>query len=149
MTRAVAIRLKIPDNEAYTALSTLRRLGVSLAALERADVWVFDDAGSEGDFTARVEANELLFNPNKHELRLLEDAQPRTGEAWIEPLPEDRGTVNDVTGLGRPLEQIAYGKRFVAWRLFTRAGVPADSVTLAQAVEKLLCNPAIEKARIR
>ncbi len=37
--RTVAIRLKIPDNEAYTALTALRRLGVDVGRLERAEIW--------------------------------------------------------------------------------------------------------------
>ena len=37
--RSVAVKLKIPDNEAYTALTALRRLGVNVARVERAVVW--------------------------------------------------------------------------------------------------------------
>ncbi len=84
MLRTVAIKLKIPDNEAYTALTTLRRLGIEIGRVERADVWQFDDTGETSDFAQRVERNETLFNPNKHELEVLESDLPREGEAWIE-----------------------------------------------------------------
>ena len=36
--RAVAINLKIPDNAAYTALVTLRRLGVDVDRVERSEM---------------------------------------------------------------------------------------------------------------
>jgi len=72
MLRLVAIRLKIPDNEAYTALTALRRLGVEADRLERADlVWL--QPGQEPD-----------FNPNKHVVSELADENPREGEVWIE-----------------------------------------------------------------
>lgn len=71
-TRVVAVRLKIPDNEAATALATLRRLGVALAGLERAEiVWL-------------APGQEAEFNPNKHAVTELESAHPREGETWIE-----------------------------------------------------------------
>jgi hypothetical protein len=34
----------------------------------------------------------------------------------------------------------------VGWRLFSAPGRPADNETLATACERLLCNPAIERA---
>ncbi|HZT11863.1 MAG TPA: hypothetical protein VFA29_03635, partial [Candidatus Baltobacteraceae bacterium] len=58
--RAAAIRLKIPDNEAYTALAALRRLGVQAGRVERSQIWVLDDDGDERDFAQRVMANESL-----------------------------------------------------------------------------------------
>jgi phosphoribosylformylglycinamidine (FGAM) synthase PurS component len=136
--RTVAIRLKIPDNEAYTALTALRRLGVQAARLERAVIWQFDDEGSAGDFAARVERNETLFNPNKHELQVLEESRPRAGEAWIEEL--------DATDERVRIDGITRARRYVGWRLFTDAHTPADAATLQAAVDRLLCNPAIERA---
>jgi phosphoribosylformylglycinamidine (FGAM) synthase PurS component len=145
-SRTIAIRLKIPDNEAYTALTALRRLGVDLARLERAEVWTFEDAGTGGDFIERVERNETLFNPNKHELYLLDEGTPRDGEAWIETLRETDDVADDLTRTGRPIAGVSRGRRFVGWRLFSDAHTPADASTVRAAVEKLLCNPAIERA---
>lgn len=145
--RCVAIRLKIPDNEAYTALTALRRLNVDVARIERADVWVLNDAGDERDFLARVERNETLFNPNKHVLQVLDERVPREGEAWIEEMDEDEG--NDLRRLGRPVAGVIGGKRYIGWRLFDEDGAAASRSTVTQAVEKLLCNPAIERATIR
>lgn len=127
---SVAVKLKIPDNEAYTALTALRRLGVNVARLERAVVWQFEDAA---DPVARIERSETLYNPNKHELEVLEQNGPRAGEAWIEELGarEERSM-----------------RRYIAWRLFADAHAPADDATVRAAVERLLCNPAIERAKI-
>jgi phosphoribosylformylglycinamidine (FGAM) synthase PurS component len=138
MTRTVSIELKIPDNEAYTALTALRRLGVDVARLERAQIWQFEDGGDAADFAARVERNESLFNPNKHELQVLESAAPREGEVWIEELGAQRIAVR-VPG-------VESARRYVCWRLFTRPHVAAPSGCVREAAEKLLCNPAIERA---
>ncbi len=50
---------------------------------------------------------------------------PREGEVWVEES----------------------GGRTIAWRLYDAAGTPADHATVQAAAERLLCNPAIEKAR--
>lgn len=136
--RTVAIKLKIPDNEAYTALTALRRLGVEATRLERAVIWQFEDEGGEGDFAARVEHNETLFNPNKHELELLEQGRPRSGEAWIEELGAGESPVR--------IAGVKHARRFVGWRLFSDGHTPAPAATVRAAVERLLCNPAIERA---
>jgi phosphoribosylformylglycinamidine (FGAM) synthase PurS component len=136
--RTIAIRLKIPDNEAYTALTALRRLGVEIARLERAEIWQMDDAGAENDFAQRVERNETLFNQNKHELQVLQSDRPREGEAWIEQLDAQDVAVR-ITGVTR-------ARRYVGWRLFAEGHAPADSQTVRAAVDHLLCNPAIERA---
>ena len=96
------------------------------------------DHGHEWDFADRVRENEMLFNPNKHELDVLSSDKPREGEVWIAELDaEDRPIrVSDVRG----------GRRYVGWRLYSQGHEPASAVTLREAVEKLLCNPAIERA---
>jgi phosphoribosylformylglycinamidine (FGAM) synthase PurS component len=127
MKRAVAVNLKIPDNTAYTALVTLRRLGVAVERVERSDVYFFDHEGDEGALAARVKSDETIFNPNTHRLTLLGHDAPRWGEVWIQSLG--------------PAEHHA-----VAWRLFDANGAPVERRTLAQAVERLLCNPAIDRA---
>jgi phosphoribosylformylglycinamidine (FGAM) synthase PurS component len=142
--RTVAISLKIPDNEAYTALVALRRLGVDVERLERSEVWRLNDDGDTESFAQRVKANETLFNPNKHRLAVLEAESPRPGEAWIEEL----GTGDDVRERlgGKGISGISGGRRFVGWLLRDAGGAPASRATLQAAVERLLCNPAIEKA---
>ena len=137
-TRTVAIRLKIPDNEAYTALTALRRLGVDAGRLERAQIWQMQDSGDAADFALRVERNESLFNPNKHELQVLEGAGPRQGEVWIAQL--------DTQDQPLRIEGVASGRSYTAWRLFSHGHEPAPEPQVRAAVERLLCNPAIERA---
>jgi hypothetical protein len=124
-TRAVAINLKIPDNAAYTALVTLRRLGIEIAGVERAQIVRFTDAPPALELGAVVERDESLCNPNKHRVTVLDADAPRAGEVWI--VQDD-------------------AERPVGWRLYTAPGVPAGLDVLTQAVERLLCNPAIERA---
>src|SRR5690348_12002896 len=117
--RTVAIKLKIPDNEAYTALTALRRLGIDVARLERAEIWQLEDGGSDADFEQRVERNETLFNQNKHELQVLDSGRPREGEAWIEQL-EAKDVSLRIAGVTR-------ARRYVGWRLFTQGHTPAGA----------------------
>ncbi|HKU68979.1 MAG TPA: hypothetical protein VJP85_14495 [Candidatus Baltobacteraceae bacterium] len=136
--RTIAVKLKIPDNEAYTALTALRRLGIEAGRLERAEIWQFEDTGSASDFAQRVERNETLFNPNKHELQVLDADSPREGEAWIEQLDAQDAAVK-IAGVTR-------ARRYVGWRLFSQGHTPAGTQTVRAAVDQLLCNPAIERA---
>jgi len=125
MTRAAAISLKIPDNAAFTAAVALRRLGVGVERVERSEIRFFDDGGDVPALIERITADETIFNPNKHRVTVLDEAAPRSGEVWIEPLE---------------------GGVAVAWRLFARNDAAVDRETLRDAVEGLLCNPAIERA---
>jgi phosphoribosylformylglycinamidine (FGAM) synthase PurS component len=125
MQRCAAIRLKIPDNEAYTALTTLQRLGIKVAKLERTDILRIDDNGDPATIPPRIERDESIFNPNKHALMLLETCTPRSGETWIEEIDTGKTT---------------------GWRLFDSNGKPATRETVRAAAERLLCNPAIERA---
>lgn len=134
MLHTIAIKLKIPDNTAYSALTALRRLGVEIARVERADIWQFDSAISSQDLVTSVERNESLFNPNKHILEVLSESKPRAGETWIAHRDADS-------------HREGYGtKHFIGWRLFEDADQPASRTMLQDAIEKLLCNPAIERA---
>lgn len=128
MTFAFAITLKIPDNAAYTTLTTLQRLGISVARVERSDVLLIEDEGPSVHVLRRIECDERIFNPNKHRAIDLGIAQPRPGEIWI----GERGAGKD---------------RFVAWRLFGPSGAPLERALLERAAQSLLCNPAIETAR--
>ena len=77
MSRWIEIRLKVPDNTAYTALVALRRLGVVVARVERA------------------RRDESLFNSNLHEAQLLETEKPGAGEVWIRSLDDARYARDD------------------------------------------------------
>ncbi len=142
--RALAISLKIPDNAAYTALTTLQRLGVAVARVERSDVWVVDDDGDAASFLTRVERNETIFNPNKHRAAELGIAQPRPGEVWIEEIGA-HDEVREHMG-GKAIPGIRHPRRYVGWRLIAADGAPASAGIVRDAAQRLLCNPAIEIA---
>ncbi|PZR58995.1 MAG: hypothetical protein DLM50_02310 [Candidatus Meridianibacter frigidus] len=143
-SRALAITLKIPDNEAFTALRALQRLHIPVAAVERAEVWIFESSLSDEALVEGVRANETLFNPNKHELRVLRDERPRDGEVWIGEQGEDPASRAKLGG--KPLAGVTAVRRYTAWLLSGEEGaaLPRDQVDLA--ARGLLCNPAIEKA---
>jgi phosphoribosylformylglycinamidine (FGAM) synthase PurS component len=139
MTRsAVSIGLKVPDNAAYTALVALRRLGVDVARVERSEIWLFDDDGDPETLRRRVMADETIFNPNLHRLTVLDEPVPRAGEVWIEPLtgchPERSERSRRAT------------RHAVAWRLYAAHDEPVNRAVLEAAIERLLCNPAIDRA---
>ena len=137
MLHTVAIKLKIPDNTAFSALTALRRLGVDVDRVERADIWQFAGPASGDDVAASVQRNESLFNPNKHALELRESPTPQSGEAWVSTIAATHAVAPDAS---------AAAVHHVGWRLFGRDGMPVPAATLKEAVEKLLCNPAIERA---
>ena len=138
--RAYVISLSIPDNEAYTALTTLARMGLPIAAVDRADVWV---ASVEPERAAALDAAlttlEAIFNPNKHRLEIRSDARPFPGEVWITAIDEA-----PAAGLGgRSLPGIV---RHTSWRLRDKAGNDVTETVRRRAVEGFLCNPAFQKA---
>ncbi len=135
MRRAVSITLGIPDNEAYTALVALRRLGVEVGRVERSDVYLFEDRGDAEALERRIVGDETIFNPNKHRLTLLEAPAPRAGEVWIES-SSSRSARDDA------------GRIATAWRLFDERGEPVSRGVIEAASERLLCNPAIDRAVI-
>ena len=137
-TRTLAVTLKIPDNEALTAQSALKRLGVDTARLERAEIWQFEDVGPESDVAKRFEHNESLFNPNKHVLHVLDGEHPRDGEVWVETL--------DAKEIPLRMDGATHARRLIGWRLFSQPKAPAPQQLVREAAEKLLCNPAIERA---
>lgn len=142
MTKAVAIGLKIPDNTAFTAAVALRRLGIGVERVERSEIWFFEGEGSA--LVERVKADETIFNPNKHYVTVLDEAVPRSGEVWIEPL--DNVTLSPSTNSGPALSKGGGEKGGTAWRLFGPNEATLDRESLGSAVERLLCNPSIERA---
>jgi hypothetical protein len=142
----VEISLGIPDNEARTALATLQRLDVAAAALERADLYrcEVEEAFAEA-LPDALRAAETIFNPNKHRLRVRAGDAPLPGEVWI----DERGRSVDtgpVRVSGRILDGVRSLERFTAWRLFDAGGGPVAREVLEAAIDRLLCNPAYQKA---
>ncbi|MBC5829859.1 MAG: hypothetical protein GIW98_06655 [Candidatus Eremiobacteraeota bacterium] len=138
------IRLKIPDNEAYTALVALQRLDVPVRKIERMDVWDFESNSSYQELAKAVENNEALFNTNKHEIVPFSQARPRTGEVWIKKMDE-RPDVRRLFA-GKAVAGSLSAHRYTGWRLFGESGKACDAAIVQLALERLLCNPAIERA---
>jgi hypothetical protein len=149
-TSVVEIALTIPDNEAYTALATLQRLGLDIAELRRAEVWSFilrDDVDDVA-FLERIRTLETMYNPNKNELRVLAQGSPELGEVWIDE--PGHGIMEEPVRIsGRELQGVIRAVRLVSWRLFGRDGAPASPDVVDRASGMLLCNSAFQRARIR
>jgi hypothetical protein len=142
-TRTYAVSLTIPDNEAFTALDTLGRLGVPVAGVRRADVWLFDiDDAAAADLTATVASIETIHNPNKHRLIERAAAEPDSGEVWIAARDEAPATLV----AGRAIRGVRSIRRRTAWRLLDESGHDVPQAVREQAVETFLCNPAFQMA---
>lgn len=141
--RAYVITLTIPDNEAFTALTTLARMGLPLDAAVRSDVWIATvDADHAAALDAAIETIETIYNPNKHRLEIRTDARPRTGEVWITAHDETPA----ITVAGRTVAGVRGIVRRTAWRLLDASGTDVPARVLDRATESFLCNPAFQKA---
>lgn len=141
--RAYVITLTIPDNEAFTALTTLARMGLPLDAAVRSDVWIATvDADHAAALDAAIETIETIYNPNKHRLEIRTDARPRTGEVWITAHDETPA----ITVAGRTVAGVRGIVRRTAWRLLDASGTDVPAGVLDRATESFLCNPAFQKA---
>lgn len=159
-TRAFAVTLMIPDNEAFTAYETLSRLGIAVAGVTRADIWLFDveDGAPEPDrssasrslasgdracdLAATVASIETIYNPNKHRLAERASDRPEAGEVWV--APRDERPMSQVAG--RAIPGVRAIRRRTAWRLLGDQGADVPSAELARAVDAFLCNPAFQVA---
>lgn len=141
--KTFAIALTIPDNEAFTALETLRRLGLHVGQLRRSDIWTFAvDADAANALAETIATIETVFNPNKHEMHERPGSHPLPGEVWI--APREEAVVPHVGG--RLVSGVRGVQRRVAWQLLDDAGGIVEPAVLERAVETFLCNPAFQKA---
>lgn len=138
-----AVALTIPDNEAFTALAALRRLGLPVGGVRRADIWTFAvDNAAAGTLAETIATVETIFNPNKHVLAERPGSRPAGGEVWIATL-EDASA----PGVGgRALPGVSGVRRRTAWQLLDEYGELADPAIVDRAIETFLCNPAFQKA---
>jgi hypothetical protein len=151
-TRAFAVTLTIPDNEAFTAFETLCRLGISVARVTRADIWLFEvdgdapegraSAADERDLAATIASIETVHNPNKHRLSERDSDRPAPGEVWVAPRDERAAT----QVAGRAIPGVRAIRRRTAWRLLDDQGADVPSAELDRAVDAFLCNPAFQVA---
>ena len=141
-TRAFAVTLTIPDNEAFTAFETLGRLGLDVGRVVRADVWLFEIDGDDAELGATVASIETIHNPNKHRLSERDSDRPAAGEVWIAPRDEAPATLV----AGRPIAGVRAIRRRTAWRLLDDQGADVPAAELNRAVDAFLCNPAFQVA---
>ncbi len=141
-TRTFAVSLTIADNEAFTALETLGRLGAPVARIERADIWQFDADDAGADLASEIASNETIHNPNKHRLAERESDRPASGEVWI--ASRDEAPTRLVAGQSIP--GVRAIRRRTAWRLLDDSGRDVAPAALDRAVETFLCNPAFQVA---
>jgi hypothetical protein len=143
LQRTYAVALTIPDNEAFTALETLRRIGIPVGGIRRADIWSFEvDESALGSLRETIATVETVFNPNKHELDERPGSRPLDGEVWIAPRDE---RASPGVG-GRIIPGVRGVHRRVAWRLFDESGQLVTPTVFDRAIETFLCNPAFQKA---
>ena len=141
--RAYVVTLTIPDNEAYTALTALARLGLPGESAVRSDVWIATgDGDAVGALDATIATFETVYNPNKHRLEVRADARPRTGEVWITAGDETPA----ITLAGRTVAGVRGIVRRTAWRLLDAHGSDVPAAVLDRATDDFLCNPAFQKA---
>lgn len=141
--RAYVITLTIPDNEAFTALTTLARIGLPVERAVRSDVWIATvEAGHAATLDQTITTIETIYNPNKHRLEVRSDARPRPGEVWITALDETPA----ITVAGRTVAGVRGIVRRTAWRLLDERGADVPAAVLERATETFLCNPAFQKA---
>jgi hypothetical protein len=141
-TRTFAVTLTIPDNEAFTAYETLSRLGIAVARVVRADIWLFDVDASAGDLAATIASIETIHNPNKHRLAERGSDRPAPGEVWVAPRDEAKA----MSVAGRAIPGVRAIRRRTAWRLVDDEGADVPSTELVRAIESFLCNPAFQVA---
>ena len=141
-TRTFAVSLTIPDNEAFTALETLDRLGVPVARVVRADIWLFD-------------ADEARGRPRERDRLERDHPQPEqapAGRAGLRPAGARRGMdrlarrSSGTPGCGAFDPRRAAIRRRTAWRLLDDSGRDVAPAALDRAVETFLCNPAFQVA---
>ena len=141
--RVFAVALSIPDNEAFTACATLRRLDIPVGRVTRAAIWIFAvEPAAAGDLGATLATLETVVNPNKHHLSERTGGRPLAGEVWIAALDDTALT----SIAGRKIAGVTRIERQTAWQLFDERGTHADSALLDRAIETFLCNPAFQKA---
>jgi hypothetical protein len=141
--RAYVVTLTIPDNEAFTALTTLARMGLAVETAVRSDVWIASvDAEHAAALDGTITTIETVYNPNKHRLEVREDARPRSGEVWITAHDETPA----ITIAGRTVDGVRGIVRRTSWRLLDQHGADVPAAVLDRATESFLCNPAFQKA---
>lgn len=151
----VAIEPIIPDNTAFTVLTSLHHLAYTeLTKVERSEhifLEVLDNIRADKVVSELARA-EVIFNPNKHRMSYAAENARNFEPAQFEALVRDRDENN------RPLQELlvtTFGmtallglERAVGWRLYEAKGSAARD-RLEWACAALLCNPVSQRFEIR
>ncbi|NOZ80608.1 MAG: hypothetical protein GXP63_02950 [DPANN group archaeon] len=137
----LAVGLRIPDNTAFSALTTLRRLGHDeLIDLRRMDYYEFevDEEDTEDTFASRIVKTDIIVNANKHHAHLAPVF--REGVTFIVFDREQEGgllhTLRDRLGFG----QLTSVRKGTLWQFFAQGD--AEPIGMAEkAILELLYTP--------
>ncbi|TAM73230.1 hypothetical protein EPN44_14490 [bacterium] len=142
-----SIELKIPDNTAFTAYDALARMGLTAVAdVKHSEIWVVDADALPAEIQSALKRTEIIFNPNKHVLRMLGSDHPAPGEIWVATpsrVHERERHLLEQAGLPR----VRNVESRARWLLLDRRGDPCSRATLERA-QDLLANPAYQDAFI-
>lgn len=151
----IAIELIIPDNTAFTVLTSLRHLGYpELARVERSEhVFLVVGAGVSADKVVdELSHAEVLFNPNKHRMSYATenagDFEPAQFEALVRDRDENNGPLQDLLVTTFGMASLLGLERAIGWRLYEAKGHAARD-RLEWACAALLCNPVSQRFEIR
>ncbi|MBN1156348.1 hypothetical protein JXA85_01935 [Candidatus Woesearchaeota archaeon] len=143
----LAVELLIPDNVAFTAFNTLKKMGFGIEELKRADYYKFvvsDDVDFD-EFSQKLGKVDVLVNANKHKATIT-----RAGDSYgdgcfivvVQDIDEPIGlltTLKERLGLSE-IEEMEKG---TMWKLFVK-----DRETAKKIAEGLLYNRHYQKYEI-
>jgi len=169
----LAIGLKVPDNEAFSALEALQvkmGFGDLFNDLAREELWELEFAARREEALARTEllvaTTNLFANPNKHrcEVHAADEWTPgdalKPNEAAIVVAdrghPEGEGMLTALARVGAG--DVESAKRFVVWKVGVGRDIPRDDHRVVPVIERvavtssrttgLFCNPHSQTARV-
>jgi len=169
----LSISLKVPDNEARSALEALRvkmGFGELFTGLVREELWELEFDEPRGEALARAEElvakTNLFANPNKHRCEVHAAAEWALGddlgadEASIVVAdrghPEGEGMLTALARVGAGGARTA--RRFIVWRIRVARDIPRDDHRVIPVIERvavttsrttgLFCNPHSQTARV-
>ncbi|HVA36936.1 MAG TPA: hypothetical protein VNJ51_04920 [Candidatus Dormibacteraeota bacterium] len=140
-----SVELKVPDNAAFTAYDTLKRMGLDeLGDVQRSDVWLVEADALPQQILESLKRTEVIYNPNKHALRALSSDRPAAGEIWV--ATAGRSHEREARLLAQAgLTGVRSVESRVRWLLLDERGEPLGRSALDRA-RGLFANPAYQDA---
>lgn len=149
------VSLKVPDNVAITAFSTLKRMGYAdLVKLERSDYYKFDISNDAEKFKKEISNVDILVNANKHKfsfsLEKTKNNDKNKAHRKINVLVQD---LDNGSGLLPTLRErlgfdnIKNMERGILWALYFEKAADAEKIA-TDITKNLLMNGNYQKFRI-